>query len=294
MPPLLTETAVKAVKPAEKARKIYDERGLFLFVPPTGARLWRMKYKVGGREKLLALGEWPHTSLKRARERRDEVRKLLADGIDPAAKKKAERQAIADTFSALAKEYLDTKRSSLNPKTLSKAEWLLDDWLNKYVGKSPVRQVTAADILSVCRRIEAKGKYETAHRARALASRVMRYGVITGRVDRDPCGDLRGALTPVKTKNHAAITDPAKVGELLRAIDGYQGQPATGVRAQDRSVCIRTSGRTACRCLARVGARGRGSRVAHPGNAHEDGRAAHCSPLPPGGRAPEAAAADHW
>ena len=227
MPPLLTETAVKAVKPAEKARKIYDERGLFLFVPPTGARLWRMKYKIGGREKLLALGEWPHTSLKRARERRDEVRRLLADGIDPAAKKKSERRAITETFSAVAREYLDTKRSSLSPKTLSKAEWLVEDWLNKYVGKIPVRQLEAGDILSVCRRIEAKGRYETAHRARALASRVMRYGVITGRVDRDPCGDLRGALTPVKTKNHAAITEPAKVGELLRAIDGYQGQPAT-------------------------------------------------------------------
>ena len=210
MPPLLTETAVKAVKPAEKARKIYDERGLL--VPPTGSRLWRMKYKIGGREKLLALGEWPHTPLKRARERRDEVRRLLADGIDPAAKKKAERQAIADTCSALAREYLDTKRSSLSPKTPSKAEWLLEDWLNKYVGKIPVRKLSASDILSVCRRIEAKARYETAHRARALASRVMRYGVITGRVDRDPSADLRGALTPVKTKNHAGITDPAKVG----------------------------------------------------------------------------------
>lgn len=223
----LTETAVKAVKPAEKPFKVYDGRGLFLYVPPTGARLWRMKSRYGGREKLLAIGEWPHTSLKRARERLEQARKLLASGIDPAAKKKAERQAIADTFSALAREYLDTKRSSFSPKTLSKAEWLLDDWLHKYVGKIPLRQLSAADVLSVCRRIEAKGRYETAHRARALASRVMRYGVITGRVDRDPCVDLRGALTPVKTKNHAAITDPIKVGELLRAIDGYQAKPST-------------------------------------------------------------------
>jgi hypothetical protein len=147
MPPLLNETAVKSVKPEQKARKIYDERGLFLFVPPTGARLWRLKYKFGGREKLLALGEWPHTSVKRARERRDEAHRLLADGIDPAAKKKAERAAIADTFSALAREYLNTKRDSFNPKTLSKAEWLLDDWLNKYVGKIP-----ACGELSVTRR----------------------------------------------------------------------------------------------------------------------------------------------
>ena len=101
---------------------------------------------------------------------REGLRRLLADGVDPAAKKKAQRQAIADTFSALAKEYLDTKRSSFKPKTLSKAEWLLDDWLNKYVGKIPLRQLTAGDILSVCRRIEEKGKHETAHRARALAS----------------------------------------------------------------------------------------------------------------------------
>jgi len=150
MPPLLTETAIKSVKPAEKARKIYDERGLFLFVPPTGARLWRMKYKLGGREKLLALGEWPHTPLKRARERRDEVRRLLADGIDPAAKKKAERRAITDTFSALAWEYLKSKSSSLHPKTLSKAEWLLNDWLDKYLGKIPIRQLTASDVLTVC------------------------------------------------------------------------------------------------------------------------------------------------
>lgn len=134
---------------------------------------------------------------------------------------------MADTFAALAKEYLNTKRSSLKPKTVSKAQWLLDDWLNKYAGKIPLRQLKAADILCVCRRIEAKGQYETAHRARALASRVMSYGVITGRVDRDPCADLRGALTPVKTKNHAAITDPVKVGELLRSIDGYEGQPST-------------------------------------------------------------------
>jgi integrase len=215
------------VKPEQKARKIYDERGLFLFVPPTGTRLWRMKYKFGGREKLLALGEWPYTSVKRARERRDEAHRLLADGIDPAAKKKAERAAIADTFSAIAREYLDTKRDSLSPKTLKKVQWLLDDWLNKYIGKIHVRRLTAGDILSVCRRIEAKGQYESAHRNRALASRVMRFGVITGRVDRDPCADLRGALKPVKTKNHAGVTEPSKVGELLRAIDGYQGQPST-------------------------------------------------------------------
>ncbi len=224
---MLTETAIKAARPESKAYKLYDERGMFLFVPPTGSRLWRLKYRIGGKEKLLALGAYPDISLKTARARRDDARKLIANGIDPLAQKKAERTATADTFAALAAEYLDRKRKTLHAKTLSKAQWLLDDWLNKYIGNTSVRELTAANVLSVCRRLESKGKHESAHRARALASRVMRYAVATGRCDSDPCRDLRGALTAVKVKNHAGITDPAKLGALLRAIDGYEGQPST-------------------------------------------------------------------
>jgi integrase len=224
---MLTEAAVKAAKPAASPRKLYDERGLFLFVPPTGARLWRFKYRLHGKEKLLSLGAYPDVSLKRAREKRDDARRLIADGIDPSAKKKAERQASADTFAAIATEWLNMKRKSLHPNTLKKAQWLLDDWLCKHLGSRPVRQITAAEILAVCRRLEAKGKHETAHRTRALASRVLRYAVSTGRAERDPTQDLRGALAPVRVKNHAAITEPTKIGGLLRAIDGYQGQPST-------------------------------------------------------------------
>jgi integrase len=234
---MLTETAIKAPKPAEKPFKLYDDRGLYLLVNSARAdsdsplkvtsRLWRLKYRIGGKEKLLALGAYPDISLKTARDRRDDARKLIANGIDPLAQKKAERVATADTFAALAAEYLDIKRKTLHAKTLSKAQWLLDDWLNKFLGKKPIGELTAADVLSVCRRLESKGKHESAHRARALASRVMRYGVATGRCERDPCADLRGALTPVKVRNHAAITDPTKLGALLRAIDGYDGQPST-------------------------------------------------------------------
>lgn len=224
---MLTVAAPQNAKPAAKPYKLYDERGLFLFVTPSGSRLWRLKYRIAGKEKLLALGAYPDISLKSARERRDDARKLIANGIDPLARKKAERIATADTFAALAAEYLDRKRKTLHAKTLSKAQWLLDDWLNKYIGGSPLREITAANVLSVCRRLEAKGKHESAHRARALASRVMRYGVATGRCDSDPCRDLRGALETFKPKNHAAITDPAKLGALLRAIDGYEGQPST-------------------------------------------------------------------
>lgn len=224
---MLTEPKIKAARPKEKPYKLFDERGLYLFVTPSGARLWRLKYRLNGKEKLLALGAYPDVPLKRAREKRDEARRLIADGIDPSAQKKAERQASADTFSALAKEYLQVKRSSLNPKTIAKAQWLLDDWLNPSIGSIHVKKLRAAEVLAVCRRLEAKGKYESAHRARALASRVMRYGVATGRCEHDPCAYLRGALKPVKVTNRAAITEPAKLGELLRAIDGYRGQPST-------------------------------------------------------------------
>lgn len=224
---MLTEPKIKAARPKEKPYKLFDERGLYLFVTPSGGRLWRLKYRLNGKEKLLALGAYPDVPLKRAREKRDEARRLIADGIDPSAQKKAERQASADTFSALAKEYLQVKRSSLNPKTIAKAQWLLDDWLNPSIGSIHVKKLRAAEVLAVCRRLEAKGKYESAHRARALASRVMRYGVATGRCEHDPCAYLRGALKPVKVTNRAAITEPAKLGELLRAIDGYQGQPST-------------------------------------------------------------------
>lgn len=222
---MLTDTAVKAARATEKPQKLWDERGLFLLVSITGARLWRLKYHLHGKEKLLCLGQYPDVSLKRAREKRDEARTLVADGIDPSAKKKAERKASADTFDAIAREWLALQ--SYKPKTMAKAQWLLDDWLIKYLGARPIRTITAAEILAVCRRLEAQGKRETAHRLRALASRVIRYAVSTGRADRDPTQDLRGALAPIIVTNHAAVTEPKKIGELLRAIADYQGQPGT-------------------------------------------------------------------
>lgn len=224
---MLTETVIKAARATDKPRKLFDERGLFLLVNPNGSRLWRLKYRLGGKEKLFAIGAYPDIGLKRARERRDDARKLIAEGIDPSAKKKAERQASADTFAAIAAEWLNLQRKTLKPKTITKAQWLLDDWLNKYLGSRPIHTITAPEILAACRRPESQGKHETAHRVRALAGRIMRYAVATGRADRDPSRDLQGALAPVITTNHAAITDPKKIGELLRAIDGYQGQPST-------------------------------------------------------------------
>jgi integrase len=225
---MLTEITVRSAKPAPKAYKRFDEKGMFLFVTPTGSRLWRLKYRIYGKEKLLALGAYPDVSLKRAREKRDEARSLIADGIDPTAKKKAEREASADTFAAIAAEYIELRREHLGARTLLKVQWILNDWLLKYLGSRPINTIKPTDILSVCRRLESRGKLETAHRTRALAGRVLRYAVATGRLERDPTADLRGALAPVTVKHHAAITDPQQIGELLRAIDEYQGQPATG------------------------------------------------------------------
>lgn len=222
---MLTEAAVKAARATDKPVKRFDEKGLFLFVTPAGGRLWRLKYRIHGKEKLLALGSYPEVPLKRAREKRDEARRLIADGVDPSERKKADQRSMAETFATIAEEWLS--KQNMKPKTLKKTKWLLDDWLIKYLGSKPIRTIGAPDILATCRRLEAQGKNETAHRARALAGRVMRYAVATGRADRDPSADLRGALAPVVVTNHASITDPKKIGELLRAIDDYQGQPST-------------------------------------------------------------------
>lgn len=203
---MLTEAAVRSAKPAPKAYKRYAEKGMFLFVPPSGALLWRHKYRIFGKEKLLALGAYPDVSLKRAREKRDETRSLVADGIDPAAKKRAERQASADTFAAIAAEYIE---------------------LLKDLGSRPLNTIKPVDSLFACRRLESRGKGARAHRVRAVAGRVLSYAVATRRLERDPTADLRGALAPVTVKHHAAITDPQQIGELLRAIDDYQGQPST-------------------------------------------------------------------
>jgi len=222
---MLTETAIKAAKGADKPYKLFDEKSLFLLVSPTGARLWRVKYRLYGKEKLLTLGSYPDVTLKRAREKRDDARKLIADGIDPSIKKKSEKNAALDIFEVIAAEWFGQQK--YKPKTRKKVEWLLRDWLNKYLGSRPIRTIAAPEILAICRRLEARGKHESAHRVRGLASRVFRYAIATGRADRDPSQDLRGALAPIVVTNHAAITEPKKIGELLRAIDDYQGQPGT-------------------------------------------------------------------
>ncbi len=226
---LLTELQVRNAKPRDRAYKLFDERGLFLLVTPTGSRLWRLKYRIGDREKLISLGIYPDVPLKRAREKRDEARRLVADEIDPSVERKARRAAMLVTFEGVAQEWLELQSKSLSPETLSILGARLNSGLYPYLGSRPIGSITAVEVLAALRKIEARGRHETAHRVRALAGRVFRYAVATGRAKHDVAADLRDALAPVKSRNFASVVDPIRVGELMRAIHGYSGHPVTGL-----------------------------------------------------------------
>jgi len=227
---MLMPSAVQNAKPKAKPYKMADERSMFLLVTPAGGKLWRFKYRRPdtGKENLLSLGAYPDVSLKRAREKRDEARRLVADGIDPGAKRKAEASATPDTFEAIAREWLaqtEAKRVESTNRTIKeRMEGDLFPWL----GMRPIASITAPELLATLRRVEARGSLIVAKRLRQVAGQVFRYAVATGRAERDPSGDLRGALkSPGTERHHAALTFPAEVGELLRAIDGYTGSPVT-------------------------------------------------------------------
>jgi integrase len=223
----LTASAVKAAAFEDKAYKLFDGRGLFLHVKSAG-KYWRMKYRLNGREKLLAIGLYPDLSLREARDRRDEARKLLREGIDPSAHKQALKSAqnSPDTFEVIAREWWASvyqKKVVDHLATLSLRR--LESHAFPVIGRLPVSELTAPEVLGMLRRIEEQGKGETARRVKILTSQVMRYAIITGRAERDPTADLRGALAPVKSTHHAAVTEPQQLGELLRAMDGYGGTP---------------------------------------------------------------------
>lgn len=200
---------------------------------PSGSLLWRLKYRVNGKEKKLAIGPFPEVGLKEARDKRDEARSLVAAGIDPSQKKKDDRRTqeaqAANTFQAVAEEYIAKKeREGLAAVTLNKARWLLK-LLAVKIGTRPIAQIAAPELLSALRRVEGQEKLETARRMRSFAGRVFRYGLATGRCERNVAADLQGALTTPTVTHRAAILKPAAVGALLRAIEGYTGQPSTAL-----------------------------------------------------------------
>jgi integrase len=224
---MLTATEIRAVKPQDKPRKLSDGGGLYLLANPNGSLWWRFKYRFEGREKLLSLGVFPYVSLQQARMQRDEAKKAVANGVDPSIKRQAEKSATANTFEAVAREWLGLQEKKLAPSTYSKAVATFETLIFPYIGSRPIAKLGASDVLKVLRRIEGRGIHETAHRARQRCAQVFRYAVQTERAERDPTVDLKGALAPVVTEHHSAITEPARVGELLRAIDGYTGHAVT-------------------------------------------------------------------
>jgi integrase len=225
----LTDTAVKNAKARDKAYKLTDGDGMYLYVTTKSQKYWRLDYRIHGRRKTLALGVYPDVSLKKARERRQHARTLIADGIDPSARKQAEKRAQtgAESFEAVAREWFAKHSPNWAHSHSSKVQLRLEKDAYPYIGKSPVTQLTPPEILKVLRRVESRGALETAHRIRQYVGQVMRYAVATGRAERDPTQDLRGALPPTKTTHHGSIVDPGRIGELLRALDGYQGHHVT-------------------------------------------------------------------
>lgn len=223
----LSDVAVRNAKPGEKPIRMFDGGGLYLEVAPTGGKLWRLKYRFGGKEKLLALGKYPDVSLKDARERRDEARKLLANEVDPSENRKQQRSAKAErsanSFEVVAREWIAKNTPTWAASHTSKIVRRLEMYVYPWLGGKPIADITAPDLLAMARRIESKGAIETAHRALQNCGQVFRYAVATGRAERDPTGDLRGALQPVTSKHMAAVTEPYKVAELLRTFDTYQG-----------------------------------------------------------------------
>jgi integrase len=222
----LTDAGIRRAPSPEKPRKLTDGGGLYLLHNPGGSKWWRLKYRFGGKEKLLSLGTYPETGLADARAKRDATRKQVQAGIDPSAHRKATKAAgeerALNSFVVVAEEWL-AKQHNMSPATLKKARWTLDTLVNPWIGNRPISAIDPPEMLKLLRRIEDRGAHETAHRTKQRCGQIFRYAIATGRTKHDPTADLRGALTPVKVTHRAAITDPIKVGELLRAIDGYSG-----------------------------------------------------------------------
>lgn len=226
----LAEARIRAIKPADKPLKLFDGGGLFLLVTPTGGKLWQFKYRFEGKEKKLALGAYPNISLAEARQRRDQAKTLLANGADPGDTKKAQKAAgveETETFEVIAREwhakFTPSWAASHADKILRRFELYVFPWL----GSRPIKAITAPELLGVLRRIEGKGTIDTAHRTKQTCGQVFRYAVATGRAERDPSGDLRGALPPTNGRHMATIADPKEITGLLRAIKDYRGSIVT-------------------------------------------------------------------
>lgn len=223
----LTIVAINHAKPKDKTYRLYDEKGLYLEVTKAGGKLWRLKYRFGGKEKRLAIGTFPEISLKDARAARDAARTQLAAGIDPSEYKKLmktrARSDGTNTFEAIAREWHSAQSRVWSPIHTKNVSDRLSRNVFPYLGSKAITGITVPELLQVLRRIEARGAFETAHRVLGNVNEVFRFAIASGKADRNIAVDLKGALQPVKKKHLAAVTDPTRAGELLRMIDSYSG-----------------------------------------------------------------------
>jgi integrase len=227
----LTDVAIRSAKPHEKSFKLCDGKGLYLQVEPNGSKLWRLKYRFAEKEKKLALGAYPEITLAQARERQLEARRLLANGIDPSEHKKQARRAAkvaaANTFEAIAREWFSKFSPGWAEGHSSKILLRLENDLFPWLGARPILEIEADELLETVRRVESRGALDSAHRCLGYCGQILRYAIATARAKRNPAADLRGALPPAKGGHFPSIIEPNGVGELLRAIDGYNGSLVT-------------------------------------------------------------------
>lgn len=223
----LTDLTIKAAKPGEKVSKLPDGGGLYLLLHPNGSKYWRYDYRFAGKRKTLALGVYPSVKLKQAREAHQEAKRKLSQGIDPSAKRRVDKLmrniAEANSFEAIAEEWQETHLVNKSHSYRDRTKRLLKNDLYPPLGRRPIKEITAPELLAALRKIESRGAVDMAYRAKQTAGLVFRYAVATGRAERDPSGDLKGALKARTKKHYAAITDPESVGPLLVAIDGFEG-----------------------------------------------------------------------
>lgn len=223
----LTDIKIRNLKAKDKVYKASDEKGLYLQISPNGSKHWKLKYRYDGKEKKLSFGSYPEVKLADARRKRDEAKSLLADDIDPALHKKerkiARQLGAVNSFELIALEWhaknINAWTQDHGKRILVRLQKDIFPWL----GKRGIADIKAPELLKTLERIQNRGALETAHRALQNCSQVFRYAVITGRAEHDITANLRGALAPVKTRNHASITNPDEISNLLKAIDGYQG-----------------------------------------------------------------------